>query len=91
MEELFLETKNGNIPLSQDIIRKYNLKKGIRSPFSNERILGKNGEYFIEESKKKGSLNEEKTTGSGIKEMENGIELSTSEMIDIAQGADSYQ
>ncbi len=91
MEELFLEMKNGKIPLSQEIIKKYNLKKGTRSPFSNERIVGKNGEYFIEKTEKKGSLNEEKVNGSGIGEMENGIELSTSEMIDIAQGADSYQ
>lgn len=91
MEELFLETKNGNIPLSDDIIKKYNLKKGIKSPFSNERIVGKNGEYFLEKPKKEGSLNEEKQVGDGIKEMENGIELSTSEMLDIASGADSYQ
>lgn len=84
MEELFLETKNGNVPINQDMIKKYHLQKGTRSPFTNGRIVGKNGKYVLEKPKKKAAFQ-----GDGIAEMGNGLALSTSEMIDFTQGADS--
>lgn len=96
MEELYLETKNGNVPIDEDTIEKYDLKKGSLSPFTRNRIVGRNGEYYlksdIEEALLKQSFNkmpEEGFHDDGIAHMEDGFELSTSEMIDISQGLDS--
>lgn len=87
MEELFIETKNGNVKIEDEIIQKYNLKKGYFTPFTHERIVGKNGDFRREDIPlDKGSLNQ---VDDEIEEMENGLMLSQSEMIDIAQGVDS--
>ena len=87
MEELFLETKNGNSPIAEDIVKKYDLKKGTRTPFTDSRILGKNGDYVREKRlEERASLNQK---DDEIKDLENGFMLSQSEMIDIAQGVDS--
>ncbi|QHQ63060.1 hypothetical protein Ana3638_21645 [Anaerocolumna sedimenticola] len=87
MEELYLETKNGNIPIDEDIVEKYDLKKGTRSPFTNNRILGENGDYVREDPpEERASLNQ---GDDEIEDLENGLMLSQSEMIDIAQGVDS--
>lgn len=89
MEELFIETTNGNIPIPQEIVRKYDLKKGTISPFSNSRIVGKNGEFIKENTQQMETLDHDEKTEDGIVEIENGILLSTSEMIDFTQATDS--
>lgn len=81
MEELFIETENGNMPINKNIIKKYDLKQGSRSPFSRNRIVGKNGEFNVEKPEKN-----DLSIGSNEKE---DILFSTAEVIDIAQGADS--
>ncbi|WMJ87302.1 hypothetical protein [Anaerocolumna sp. MB42-C2] len=87
MEELFIETKNGNIPIAEDIVEKYDLKKGTRSPYTDSRILGENCDYVRENPpEERASLNQ---GDDEIKDLENGFMLSQSEMIDIAQGVDS--
>ncbi len=87
MEKLYIETKNGNIPIDKDIIEKYDLKKGTLSPFTNNHILGEDGDFVREDPpKEKASLNQ---GDDEIEDMENGFMISTSEMIDIAQGLDS--
>ena len=90
MEELYLETNNGNILIDQNIAKKLNLKKGTMSPFTNNRIVGKNGEYISEtvtdkDTEKHGLDGKE----DGIVEMEDGFMVSTSEIIDISHGTDS--
>lgn len=87
MEELYIETKNGNLRIDDAFIQKYNLKKGTLSPFTRSRIVGKNGDFHREDlSEEKESISQ---VDDEIKEMENGLMLSQSEMIDIAQGVDS--
>lgn len=88
MERLVVETKQGNIPIDDAIVEKYELKEGTFTPFTHQRIVDENGNFLHEEvEKKKTSL---KNQDEDIKEMENGLMLSTSEMIDITEGADSY-
>jgi hypothetical protein len=90
MEELFLETENGIIPIDPEIVRKYKLEKGSRSPFARSRIVGRNGEYpdrVAESGTKKQWLDEQ--SEHDIEDIDNGILFSTSEILDLAQGVDS--
>ncbi|HZK02622.1 MAG TPA: hypothetical protein VFC96_07155 [Anaerovoracaceae bacterium] len=96
MEKLFLDTPEGNIPIDPTFIEKYNLQKGMRSPFTNDRIVGENGEYFIDPTKaecvrerRKRRLSFDGFRDDGIDDMNHGAELSTSEIIDFSQGTDS--
>ncbi|WFR59366.1 hypothetical protein QA584_09830 [Anaerocolumna sp. AGMB13025] len=87
MEELYLETKEGKVKIDDRIAQKYDLKKGTVSPFTQNHIVDKAGEFKREEPpKKRDSINQ---GDDEIEEMENGFYLSTSEMLDIAQGVDS--
>jgi hypothetical protein len=87
MEEIYIETKNGNIKIDDSFVQKYNLKKGTFSPFTHERLVGKNGDFHRDDlPEEKDSLDQD---DAEIEEMENGLMLSQSEMIDIAQGVDS--
>ncbi len=81
MEELFLKMKDGIIPLNQDIISKYKLKEGTLSPFSNCRIVNKNGNFNMEK--------QEKTKKTIEPQVADTVVFTTSEAIDIAQGVDS--
>ena len=96
MKKLYIETPSGNIPLDREVIEKYNLQKGMRTPFSRDRIVGKNGEFFIDPSQQEHvrphDIKKVPFDGfpdDGIDTMDNGVELSTSEIIDFAQGVDS--
>lgn len=91
MDELYLETENGNIKIDQEVIKKFDLKKGTMSPFTNNRIVGKNGEFFFDSPEKKDLKNNELNKGpeDGVVELDNGLILSTAEIIDISEGADS--
>ena len=89
MEDLYLLVNNGKELIEEEIIEKYELTKGTLSPFTKCPIVNEYGEYYKEEKE----LQDEKTDLSNpddaIAEMENGLSLSTSEMLDIAQGVDS--
>jgi|GEM_PF-269470 hypothetical protein len=99
MEELYLETKNGTVPIDQKTVEKYNLEKGMQSPFTQDRIVNQFGEYCLEPNNEKD--NEEAIRqdfndmpfagieGDGVDQMENGFQFSTSEIIDFSQGVDS--
>ncbi len=91
MEELYLRTQNGNVPIDPEIIEKYHLKKGTMSPFTGCPIVDKNGEFAVEKPVAKNTLEQGlyESSDDSIVELENGIMLSTSEMIDIAEGTDS--
>ena len=80
MEKLFLETKNGLVPISDEIIKKYGLKKGMRSPFTNVKIVDKAGNFDLE------IMDPKKNTGQMTN---NTIMFTQSETIDIAKGEDS--
>jgi hypothetical protein len=87
MENLFIETENGNKPIDKDIIEKYNLEKGSRSPFTGNRIVDSFGNFTVEfqpEARHDLSNHEDE-----IEDLENGFQISTSEMLDIAAGVDS--
>jgi len=93
MEEVYIETPNGKYPIEKNIIEKYNLTKGMLSPFSRYRLVDKTGDFSKPDTKDKGYIRYVPDEGKedGLAELDNGILLSTSEMIDISQGADSYE
>jgi len=88
MEPLFVETKEGNIPIDNAIVEKHGLKEGTYTPFTHQRIVDKNGNFIHEEVEEKNTSL--KNEDDEVKDLENGLMLSTSEMIDIAEGSDSY-
>lgn len=87
MEKLYVETKAGNFPIDENIIDKYDLEKGTLSPFTSNRIIDASGD-FTKRIPPQEPVSLRESEGE-IDEMENGLMLSTSEMIDIAQGVDS--
>jgi len=89
MEELILETEKGNIPINQEIIEKYDLKKGVKSPFTRSRILGKNGDYFSEKTKEKELKELEESPEDDSMETRDGVKFTTAEILDISSGVDS--
>lgn len=89
MKDLYIETKNGDIPIEKDIIKKHDLKRGTLSPFTGERIVGKNGDFRPEPVKNESPLDNLIHRDDGIDEMENGMSLSTSEILDFAEGTDN--
>ncbi len=87
MEKLYMETKAGNFPIDEKIVEKYDLEKGTFSPFTSNRIINSNGDFTKKVPPKEPvSMGESEGEVDG---MENGLMLSTSEMIDLAQGVDS--
>jgi len=87
MEKLYVETKAGKFPIDEKIVEKYDLEKGTYSPFTSNRIVNEKGD-FTKKIPPKEPVSIRESEGE-IDEMENGLMLSTSEMIDIAQGVDS--
>jgi len=83
MDELFLKTAEGIKPIEKSIVEKYSLSRGMTSPFTNMLIVDKNGNAVREEKK------EELPTSIPIKEEITQM-FTTAEILDIAQGADSY-
>ena len=82
MDQLFVATEQGNIPIEQSVVEKYNLEKGMIAPFTGNVIVDKNSDATPKRSiKSKKSL-------QGIKN-ESGVMLTTSEALDFASGADS--
>ena len=90
MEKLYIETKNGNVPIDPEIAKKFNLEKGTLSPFTRSRIVGKDGEFSKETASNKAAQNHDHPPKSddGVAETEN-VKFSTSEIIDLAHGEDS--
>lgn len=96
-EKLFIETVEGKMELDIKVIEKYHLEKGTYSPFTRSRIVDENGDFtkpkpVIEKPKKKnkfhdGEIDEEVMEDNGTE----NVKLTTSEMLDFAQGSDSYQ
>ncbi|NLP29828.1 MAG: hypothetical protein GX363_01715 [Clostridiales bacterium] len=93
MKDLFLQTNRGNILIEEELIRKYNIRKGMVSPFTGYRIVDEKGEYTYEPSQQEElSWNDVPRDGfkdDGIDHLDNGFEFSTSEIIDFVHGTDS--
>lgn len=87
MDELYLKTENGNIPLDPAIIEKYNLKSGEKSPLTRMHIVDKNSKQDRPQSiKERNSL---EPLEQNLEEKQEGEVFTTSEILDIAQGVDS--
>lgn len=87
MAKLFLEYHNEKYPIPDSMVKKYQLDQGMISPFTRGRIVNEYGEFYkIEPPKEVADLSLEE---DGVDEMENGLSLSTSEILDIAAGTDS--
>jgi len=84
MEELYLKTENGMIPIEQKLIEKYNLKAGTISPNNRYQIVDKNGN--VEKETKKEFLQDFHSLDEMLSD---GIMFTQAEKIDIIQGVDS--
>jgi len=99
MEDLYLETKSGRAPIDDETARKYHLKPGALSPFTQNHIVGENGNLSSgadrgrdSESAIRQDFEEmpfQGIRGDGVDQMDNGFEFSQSEIIDFSQGVDS--
>lgn len=56
MNELFMKIGTENVPISEDMINKYNLKKGMKSPFTNFQIVDMNGDFTPEHQDKNAKI-----------------------------------
>lgn len=92
MERLYLKTKGGIVPIDQALVEKYGLKAGMTTPFSHGSIVSDSGDdarhtlgaQQKDEGEPKGEL-----VNDGISQLDNGLTLSQSEIIDFSQGVDS--
>ena len=80
MDELFLKTDNGLVPIPEEKVQKYGLKKGDKSPFTNFLMVNKNGNFETVEKEQKDELEPPHN---------NAMMFTTAESIDIAKGADT--
>lgn len=92
MEPLFLETAWGRERIDPALIEKYHLIAGTRSPFTQQRILDAKGRYQMDTDEIETfdpDLPEEDYPDDGIDLMQDGFQMSTSEILDFSQGVDS--
>ena len=47
MKDLYIETNYGVDKIDESIVNKYNLEKGLSSPFTRKRIVDKDGNYLV--------------------------------------------
>lgn len=83
MEKLYLKTKDENILIEDEIIRKYHLKAGMHSPFTRYLVVNEYGQGQIERAENEDPSNQEFNSRNAEPV------FTTSESIDIAQGVDS--
>lgn len=100
MKNLYLETKNGKEKINEEAAEKYHLEAGTRSPFTGQKITGSDGlqskqsakpEKDSEEAIREDFYNlpQQGFPDDEIDQMDNGFELSQSEILDFAAGTDS--
>ncbi|MPM94333.1 hypothetical protein SDC9_141479 [bioreactor metagenome] len=90
MDELYIKNENSKIPVDPKIIKKYHIKKGALSPFTNSRIVDSRGSDSPDDSANKAVERDlEQKPEDGVSDLEGGVMLTTSEILDFAQGADS--
>ena len=99
MDELYLETGNKKERINNEAVEKYHLEPGTLSPFTQNRIVEKDGVHHEKRNSDKDSETQirqefdnmplQGSKNDGIDGMDNGFELSQSEIIDFSQGVDS--
>lgn len=99
MEDLYLKTENGMVPIDEKAVQKYHLETGAKSPFTQSRIVDETGDYHLKEDADKDSeasihksfeeMPIQGIEGDGVDQLENGFQFSQSEIIDFSQGVDS--
>jgi len=93
MDRLYLDTKNGKLPIDPGVAEKYNLNRGSKSPYTNDAIVDRTGSAAkAPQAETPGAqlmVNKEKYANDELSEYENGLVLDTAEVLDIAQAADS--
>jgi hypothetical protein len=90
-KRLYIKTENGIAPIDAEIAKKYSLKSGTKAPFSSGLIVDMDETPEIAEPKTDERIDVVKgeLVNDGIAQLDNGMTLSHSEMIDIAEAADS--
>lgn len=94
MEQLYLETPGGRLPVAPEDAKRLGLHSGDISPFTRCRVLGGPvGQSGASPDEKPPLAADPKNTGGKlhIDDDKDGIPFTTSEILDIAQGADSYE
>ncbi len=89
MENLYILINNNYDLIDEKIVEKYELTKGTLSPYTRSPIVNEQGEYYKENKENEEEKPDLSNPDDGVDEMENGLSLSTSEILDIAQGVDS--
>ncbi len=90
-QDLFVTIGNEQYRIDPMLIKKYQLKKGQETPFSKGIITDVKGNAFDGEVLKEQMLKRfnEPKNDDDPPTMENGMTLSTAEMIDVTHGVDS--
>lgn len=92
MEALYLETAWGRETIDPALVEKYHLMAGTRSPFTQQRILDASGKFQMDPGEIEScdsDMPEESYHDDSIDLMQDGFEMSTSEILDFSQGTDS--
>lgn len=93
MNKLYLDTKDGKMPIDPQVAEKYSLNKGMKSPYTNGVVVDETGSAAKPAKQKVPqsdlTVNKEKYANDTLSEYENGLVLDTAEVLDIAQAADS--
>lgn len=82
MDKLYVKTENGEVPIERSQAEKYDLKAGSVSPCNRYVVADENGNDKAEKHRKKRNFSHDEL-------MSDGIVFTTSEVIDLARGADS--
>ncbi len=82
MKKLFIKTENAMLPLDLNLIEKYNLKAGDRSPDNRYKIVDEYGNEVKQDDDKEVKYNRDEL-------MSDGQIFRASEVLDLAEGVDS--
>lgn len=99
MKKLFVETKNGKAPIDAELARKYGLEQGAKTPFTDAPIVDEHGgrekrpaaeedHGAPQDAHDLGDAHDLRGAGDPA-DRADGTMLTTSEILDFAQGADS--
>ena len=89
MDKLFIEINNQKLPINEDMVLKYHLKKGMLSPVSHNRIVDQYGNGQPDKARKNRTYEKQEINKALESETQENFDLSTSEILDFSQGADS--
>lgn len=91
MDNLYIDMRGDRVALDPAVIKKYNVRAGTLSPFSRCPVVDARGRMPPRQPEPAARLDEQPPGErlDGIAQLDMGLELKTSEIIDFAQGADS--